>query len=336
MVTALTELDLLKSKILMFRKDFDAVILTPRLQPQSDGTVGNLRIEGNDIHISERFSDTSIATLAVDISSVIEYLATRLPSSVAVPLSEVLMPTLTSRLISVWLSPSIPPDLDGMKDFQAILGVVLNYADKVESYGWHGKDDLVEWVERAPRVWLTKRRETSLDRVRRLLVRGLGNTKTVERVETQVVTREDDLFTGNKGGDDWDAEWSDNDENGPPGSNKSPLGGGEEELEEEEEEGVSAWGLDEDTNEEQTAKHPETHSAIDVDNDAWGWRDDSQDGEMAPHGILPRNNGNHTTSHRTQREVTLKETYNITALPEEILEIIKQIVADAETLAHPE
>lgn len=327
MVTALTKLDLLKSKILTFRKDFDAVVLTPRLQPQSDGTVGNLRIEGNDIHIAERVSDTSIATLSGDISSIIEYLATRLPSSVAVPLSQVLMPSLTSRLISIWLSPSIPPDLDGMKDFQAILGVVLNYADQVESYGWHGKDDLVGWVERAPRVWLSKRRENSLDRVRRLLIRGLGNTKTVERIETQVVTREDD----------WDAEWSDNeDEQLSP--NKASGGDEEEEKEDEEgeEEGASAWGLDEDTNEEQTAKDPETHGPSDVDNDAWGWRDDNDDSQLSPHAVFPRDNGNHTLSHRTEREVTLKETYNISALPEEILEIIKQIVADAETLAHPE
>lgn len=312
-----------------FRKDFDTVILTPRLQPQSDGTVGSLRIEGNDIHISERLLDTSIATLSVDISSIIEYLATRLPSSVAVPLSEVLMPSLTSRLISVWLSPSIPPDLDGMTDFQAILGIVLKYADKVESYGWHGKDELVEWVERAPRVWLTKRRETSLDRVRRLLVRGLGNAKTVERIETQVVSRGDDLFTGNKGGDDWDAGWSDNDEDEPPHSKKPPP------RPEEEEEDVSAWGLDEDTNEEQTVKDPEPYGASDVDNDAWGWRDDNDDGDVSPKATSPRDNGNHTTSHRTEREVTLKETYNITALPEEIFEIITQIVADAETLAHP-
>ena len=293
--------------------------------------MGDLRIEGNDIHISERLSDSSIATLSVDISSIIDYLATRLPASVAVPLSEVLMPSLTSRLISVWLSPSIPPDLDGMRDFQAILAVVLDYADKVESYGWHGKDDLVEWVERAPRVWLTKRRETSLDRVRRLLVSGLGNKKTVERIETQVVTHEDDLFTGNKGGDDWDAGWSDKDEDEPPNSSKSSPRGEEEE----EEEGVSAWGLDEDTNEEQTAKDQETHGASDVDNDAWGWRDDNDEGEGSPRAASPRDNGNHT-SHRTEREVTLKETYNVTALPEEILEIIKQIVADAETLAHPE
>ena len=331
-VTALTKLDLLQSKILTFRKDFEAVILTPRLQPQSDGTVGSLYIEGNDIHISERLSDTSIATLSVDINSIIEYLATRLPSSVAAPLSEVLMPSLTTRLISDWLSPSIPPDLDGMVDFQAILAVVLDYADKVESYGWHGKNDLVEWVERAPRVWLNRRRETSLDRVRRLLVRGLGNAKTVERIETQVVTREDDLFTGNKGGDDWDAGWSDNDVDESQNFNKSPHGGEEEE----EEEGVSAWGLDEDTNEEQTAKDPDQHGAIDVDNDAWGWRDDNEVGDVSLRASSPKDNVNHATSHRTEREVTLKETYNITALPEEILDIIKQTVADAEILAHPE
>lgn len=301
--------------------------------------MGGLRIEGNDIHISERVSDTSIATLSGDISSIIDYLATRLPSSVAVPLSQLLMPSLTSRLISIWLSPSIPPNLDGMQDFQAILGVVLNYADQVETYGWHGKDELVDWVERAPRVWLTKRRETSLDGVRRLLIRGLGNKKTVERIETQVVTRGDDLFTGKNGGDDWDAEWSDNNEDGPPSCNKSTRGVEDEENEDEEkeEEGVSAWGLDEDTSEEQTAKDPETHGPGDVDNDAWGWRDDDDDdGKPSPRAVSPRNNGNHTLSHRTERKVTLKETYNISALPEEILEIIKQMVADAETLAHPE
>ena len=331
MVTALTKLDLLKSKILTFRKDFDAVILTPRLHPQNDGTVGVLRIEGNNIRISGRLLDTSIASLSVDVTLIIEYLASRLPPSIAVPLSEVLMPSLTSRLISVWLSPSIPPDLDGMKDFQAILGLVLKYADKVESYKWHGKDDLVEWVERAPRVWLNKRLASSLDRVRRLLVRGLGDAKTVERIETQLLTREDDLFTGNKSGDDWDAGWSDNDEEKRPSSSKPPRGSGEEE-----EEDVSAWGLDDDTNDEPTARDPEAYGATDEDNDAWGWHDDKDEDEGSPHATSTRDNGTPSTSQRTKREVTLKETYNITGLPEEILDIVKQVVSDAETLAHPE
>ena len=340
-VTVLSKLDLLDSKIASLRKAIDSIIITPRLRKTIDSSVRSLIVDGDDLSLTGRTSDTSTRALLADINVMIQYLTSRLPSSIAVPLSSVLMPSLMSRLEHGPLRSSVPTDLDGVPEFETNLKVILSFADTLDSHKWQGKSALVGWVEQAPKIWLEKRRETSLDAVRTLLLKGLGNSRAVERVETQFVSREDEVFATNKDKDDWNAHWSD--EENEITANSNPAASNVKQGEDEED--VSAWELEDDTekrNEEDNSGHANGNEDEADPADAWGWGEDDENAEpiespvsRSTQASLSKNNNLAATKPPTEREMTLKETYNITALPEEILNIIVQAVLDAELLAKP-
>lgn len=340
-VHALSRLGLLEEKISAFCKDIDNIILMPRLKSKAGGAVYEVHIEDSMIQISREIADLSIGKLFSDMNSILSFLHDRLPSSVSIPLTAQLMPNLTHRLISNWLSFEVPIDVEGIQPFKSVLALVAQFARTLDSFSWPGKDILMTWVDEIPEVWLKKRREISLDRIRRLLIGGLGSIETVERVETQKLSRQDGVFAGNGRDDDWNAEWSD-EEGSKPDAGESPDVKNDR-PEDEEEEGVSAWGLDEDPEEDTVKNDPERSDLGNEGAEAWGWGDDNDEGEASK-----STEASPTTSKKTKanslpkvpqpsaREVTLKETYNITSLPREILKIITQIISDAETLRRPE
>ena len=300
------------------------------------GNFRALHIDGNSICLSQESSDASLRTLFSDLRSMIKFLRTQLPPSVTAPLSGLLMPSLVSRLISNWFSSAVPMDLNGMEEFQGTVDLVLEFAKDLDTYQWPGRDDLLAWTKGIPRVWLEKRRETSLDSIRKLLVKGLGKIKTVERVETQVLSHEDSVLTVGGGHDDWNAEWSDEESKDSPKRTVDHVG------DHGEEEDVSAWGLDDDTHDQNNHEAPKHTNATDEDADAWGWGDDAED-VQPPNPSQPalqspsksKSNGHRGAPSHNEREVTLKETYNITSIPSEVLDIIKQVMSDAETLTTP-
>ncbi len=312
------------------------MIVVPRLQVHSDGTVGSLKIEGEEISItSGRSSDLSAQRLFVDLDSVIDFLRTRLPPSVMEPLAGFLVPRLISRLIPTWLASAVPEDLDGMEDFEDTASWVEKFGERLDSYAWPGKRELVDWTNGIPESWLRKRQETSLNHVRQLLSKGLGVIETVERVETQMLSHNDEVLAGGAGGDDWNAGWSDG-ETSPTVAKESilPKPTGDEDLED-----VSAWGLDEDKEGALAPENQEQSGAADDGADAWGWGDDNDGEEItkASQAAVPRpkklkSTGRPDTPRPAEREITLKESYNITSLPKEILEIINQAISDAAKL----
>lgn len=304
--------------------------------------VYSLNVDGNAIRISGELDDLSTGKLFSDMNLVIGFLHTRLPSSISTPLSALLMPGLTHRLISNWLSVEVPVDLEGIQRFRSVLDLVVQFARNLDSINWPGKENPVRWADGIPEVWLNKRREVSLDRVRRLLVGGLGSVETVERVETQILSHGDRVFAGNGGEDDWNAGWSEGEEN-RLGENPQSSSARENQPEDEGEDDVSAWGLDEDPDEDPSKDKPECSEFADEGGEAWGWGDEMDDGE-APRPVEVKTvdskrtttNGLSEAAQKTAREVTLKETYNITSLPKEILEIITHVISDAEILRKPE
>ena len=345
-VAALSALGLLRGKIMILRKAFDNVILTPRLQVQPDGTRSSWTIHEDEIRISGTSSDLSTNTLISDMNIIIDYITTNLPPSIAVPLSEVLLPGLTARLVAGPLSSSVPADLDGISTFKETLSRVSGFAESLQAHGLQGGNNLMKWKNEAPQVWLKRRSEISLHSIRQLLVRGLGDPRIVERVETQVVTREDDIFVDTTNNEDWNAGWSD--EDGEAKRHKTaptarkPVNG-QDGADGEDEEGVSAWGLDENTDHNATGHLSEGPVAEEDEGGAWGWGDDNEEEKVprspvtqSPKRSRQRINGANIAQAPAKRQVTLKENYTITALPEQILEIIIQAVSDAEALLRTE
>ncbi|KAL9118319.1 MAG: hypothetical protein Q9187_005137 [Circinaria calcarea] len=337
--TALAKLDLLRSKIITLRRGIDDVVITPRLRSQADGTVASLVTEENVIRVNGRSSDLSTAKLLSDIRMLVDYLSTNLPPAIAIPLSEILMPGLISRLKSGPLLSSVPTDLEDIADFQHTLDLVLRFANTLDQHGWQGKASLVEWTNQSPRVWLDKRRETSLQQVRKILLKDLGEPRAVERIETQTVLRDDDMFAANGCNDDWNANWSDGDNEEDLNLGSSQHGEMPGEVVEED---VSAWGLEDDIAEESNERRNGQTEDITDETDAWGWGDEddiagSPKGPNLPPRPAqpPKVNGRTTSIPSAGHQMTLKETYNITALPEQILAIIVQAILDVEKLSHP-
>jgi protein transport protein DSL1/ZW10 len=82
------------------------------------------------------------------------------------------MPKLCSKIKETWLDSAIPASLDDMTAFRKAIALVQVFANNLKTLQWTGADELQEWVMNAPRTWLTKRRETSLDWIRNQVALG--------------------------------------------------------------------------------------------------------------------------------------------------------------------
>lgn len=330
---ALLKLGLLEDSILSFCRDFEKLILIPRLQRPQKGTVHAVYVEDNAIRTSEGLTDLGMEKLFDDINLIIGFLHKNLPRPIMTPLATVLIPGLIQRLISNWLMLKVPIDVEGIISFQEVLNLLVQFARTLDSYDWPGEEILVNWVKEIPDVWISKRREVSLNKIRTLLIEGLGSIETVERAETQELSHEDDgLVENNRREALREVEESDEGENV---RDSHPARGDEEDD-------VSAWGLDEDADEDSTNDNPHGNPVRpdvgDADADAWGWGDDRDDGDPSKPDskeIVPTD-GPSKEIERDSRLVTLKETYNITSLPKQILHIVTQLISDAEKLRTPE
>jgi centromere/kinetochore protein ZW10 len=289
----------------------------------------------------------------------IRFLSESFPPDFAQPLSSVLMPKLTTLIRETWLDSAVPVSLDRMTDFRNSIALVHEFAETITSLGWGGADNLNDWVESSPRLWVAKRRETALDSTRRQLSEGIGRTKGVERTETQTITEfvEEELPGGaaNEGKetakreDDWDVEWSDdedkgNDEDGAPGGDKGKAkekntGGGSDS------EGntgsSSSLGRDSPKENNWTAGVLKDAAPDDDDGaDAWGWGDEDEEEapaeteeQPAPAPVPEKPEILEPQARReVQREVTLTEKYTVSSMPEPVFNTISQIIEDGVTL----
>ena len=338
---ALTKLGLFDSYLARLSRDFDKIIVAPRLVMGPDQVVSAIVVEGDDIRIAGHITDTSVRATLEDIQAMADYLSTRLPPAVATPLSEKLVPVISSRLISSWLRPAVPLSMDGVQDFQEILSLVLGLAEYLDELEWSGQNRLRDWVDKSAEIWLASRKEAAIATVQRLLPRRVQEKTTVERVETQMITKGDGMLGGKEEQEeDWGAEWGD--EEGELIQEKA-----EPKVQEDiEEEDMSAWGIDEEEEHQdepnEQIKAEEKADVGEVDTEAWGWGED-EEAQPAPPSLpamraVPQHasNGPASASQNSTKEVTLRETYTVTAIPDSIIEIIMHVVSDVSTLNQPE
>lgn len=328
----------MEDSIISFCHDFEKLILIPRLQLPHQGTVHAVYVEENAIRTAEGLTDLSLEKLIADMSLIVGFLHKNLPRPIMTPLAALLMPGIIQRLISNWLIFKVPIDVEGITSFQEVLNLLIQFARTLDSYDWPGEEILVNWTKGIPDIWLSKRREVSLNKIRTLLIGGLGSIESVERMETQILSHEDDRL-GEKYGMEVLRKSEKSDEVGNVGDSNSSRCVDEDD--------VSAWGLDEDANEDSIKDNPQANpalpDAVDADADAWGWGDDKEDGEPSKSveatstdskETVPTN-GPPKENERNSRQVTLKEMYNITSLPKKILQIITELISDAEKLRTP-
>ena len=334
-VHAMTKLGSLEQTLVPLCKDIERLLIVPRLQVQPNSSVQAFDVQGDRIFGTELLTDLSAESLFSDLLLLIDFFHQRLPPSVIEPLSGQLMPPLLQRLTAVWLTSAVPEDLDGMEKFEVTSKLVQGFANRIEARHWPGKAELDSWLASVPEIWLKKRSEAVLARVRNLVSAGVTSTEVVERVETQMISKNDTVFTSKDGIDEWNAEWSDEERISPskttPSENTVSNGLAEEDD-------VSAWGFDDDKpNADRSAKSRNEDENV----DAWGWGDDEDPSSSA--GVISTTslgnaaeetaNGIHNDPRDgKQEQVTLREKYTITALPRELLNIVSQVSADCDRL----
>ena len=337
MVFATQGMGIFDSLVQKLSKDIERTILRPRLTVDDEWQVAKVAVSGQELSCAERQDDMTYGTLFVDLQKTIDFFAERLPEEVGVALSESLIPALSTRLEEYWLEPAVPLDVKEMPAFQETLSLVGQFADRIEALGWQGTKQLRAWVQNAPRIWLTKRRETVLGDVRNLVFAGLRETKVVERIETQMVSKDDHQAlqgVAEEGEDEWDTAWDEPEEE--PQSAKAVAEKLETVPSANDDEG-SAW----DTEDMFDQRSGDGTTASD-EGDAWGWGDDQQQQQaqspVATKKVEPppaANKGGDRSAPLKEREMTLRETFTVTAVPDGVLGTIQQIISDAQTLAGP-
>lgn len=336
-IAGLTRLDILGSANDKLQKDLLSAIADPILVPGIEFQSRGVRAIDSGIEIEPKTSEATVSEVLDRVAQVLDYLHKSLPASISAPFSDHFIPTLSSKIISSWFSSAIPTELERLGEFEDTLDHILKFAQSVESFGWHGHEELVSWVNQAPRLWLTGRRVDSLDQVRKVLAASHGTPKQVERVETEQVSKADEAMLDSGPSDDWDAGWDDdNDEE----ANEKPAEPAEDE------EDVSAWGLDDEeakdgASEDKTDKAEPVEEDDDAD-DAWGWGDEEDEQPQkepseppAATKPNPANNNNGESKDNFSREVTLRETYMVTDIPDSILNVLRRQIADSEAIAQP-
>jgi centromere/kinetochore protein ZW10 len=356
-VEALSKLELLDGFITSLSRSFDRVVIAPRFAINADHFVSSFEIDGDDIILDGHVKDMSVTLALKDIHRIAEYLSTRLPPLIAVPLSEKLVPIIASRLISNWLLPAVPLWPDGVHEFQEILSFVLGLAEYLDELDWIGQDRLRDWVDRSAQVWLARQKEAAIVRVHSLCPKRIRDKKTVERVETQLISKGDAVLGPKEDQDEeWGAEWGDEEES--ERAEQSNKQGQSIQVEEVEEEDMSAWDDDEPKEEPHAGAVPNKEEAQeegeDEDVDAWGWGDEPEpepapETQTEPEPVLSepatspkpqKSNGESMMEPQVPgtktKQLTLRETYTITGVPDAIIDVIMQVISDVDTLNEPE
>lgn len=337
---ALSELGLLESAIARFHRELDTLIISPRFAVTRGGSMSNLVVDTEAIWTSGTNQNPSATAIVQDVRNLVSYLTQRLPKLVFDPLLERILPSLMVQLINGWLDSSLPLKMVEMESFQQSLSSILELAEYIESFGINmpSEADLSDWIQRLPVTWMSRRREAALADMRAAAYRDVRSKKSAERVETQMVAHDDVMVSGNQQEDDWNADWADEpDEQHEDAAKAQPSAGPVEDVED-----ARAWGLEDDPAEASNEKQEESAATAEgeEDADAWGWGDDVEESAdpTKPEEATTQEinaNGSAERNRPADREITLRETFTITALPDSILTLISQVLSDAQTLASP-
>ncbi|CAM1507928.1 Fc.00g047760.m01.CDS01 [Cosmosporella sp. VM-42] len=312
-------------------RNVDAAIVSPRMNTNRD-TLPGIRAEAGILELTGH-AGRSIEGLLSDLENVLVFLSEKLPSDLLQSLCNFVMADLIPRLITVWLDSAVPASLREMGSFQGMIKKAREFCETLDKHGYTGFEELQEWVNNAPSIWLEKCRETTLDAVRAKLLKGIGEPKQVEKVEKQMVTIAEGkklsktpgagaTAENNDWGADWGDAWDENDQIADDSKveDKDAEAGGEDD-------GADAWGWDDEPKEE------EKKAESDDDDDpaaAWGWGDEDTAAEPEPAPPTPKKKA--PNAHKETRELVLRESYHISSMPEPVLELIYAILEDAATL----
>lgn len=250
------------------------------------------------------------------------FLHSSLPAQMYAHVAALLGPRLVSGVITDWLTPAIPLELDQVHMLDSLSAEVAALADFLDAHDWPNAGDLRKWTQLAPRMWISKRKSGALEAVRKAFARSNGTLHQVERVERQKAsaldTAQPTATSVDEPTDEWNTSWDDDQKSD---SGPKPGNSGEDDT--------SGWGFDDDMEDD----HPKPvvpngstgneEKAEDVD-DAWGWGD--EDAETKPASKV---NGDQKDATAASQELVMTELYSVTDIPDYIIESIGKDIQDA-------
>jgi protein transport protein DSL1/ZW10 len=356
-VEAMSTLGILSSAVARFHREFDSLIVVPRIITTPDGSVPRITVTETEIRAEGRHKNTDALDMIQDIYNIINFLDNTFPESVSSPLLDKILPALILQLVSGWLDPSMPLKLDHLEPFMKITTQVAELSEFIakKEVDMPSDADLQAWLKRIPQNWLARRKEAALADMRSRFYDAVKIKKTAEKIETQMVDSDDVMYGDNEAEDqeeskeeakedDWGENWGDNEEEeqNPTSDVDNP-----EQKQEEEEEDASAWDVEESSPIEEAKDTAEDGGD---EADAWGWGDEEneEESEETKDPVKPQKQQTPASSRKsavtkktvkkpppTKKEVTLRETFTVTSIPDSILDLISQVLDDAATLKSP-
>ncbi|KAG9250246.1 uncharacterized protein F5Z01DRAFT_378227 [Emericellopsis atlantica] len=334
-------------------RNIDAAIISPRMVSKA-ASLPSIKVSEDAIELDGQ-ADGSIASLLADLEATLALIANKLPAEILESFCRFMMGELIPRLINDWLSPAVPTSLTNMKAFEEMIENSRHFCTALSAHGFSGLWDLQAWVEDAPQIWLQKCRETALATIRTRLANGIGESRQVEKVEKQMVSKAEgqEIKASGAGataendgwGEEWgvDDGWDDHEEAGPeastPANNESKRLSTAVADDDDMADAWDAWGDDggdDDAPKTSTndKKEPEsTNVDEDEDAEAWGWGDEDTTEQAASKPSPKKSKPQRSQEPEETREFVMKETYHISSMPEPVLELISAIFEDGANLA---
>ncbi|CAK7267521.1 ribosome bioproteinsis protein ytm1 [Sporothrix epigloea] len=350
----------------------DHAIVAPRMdlaQPMRR----RIYVEGQELGLAVgsglEETDTDAGLLFEDLERLLSFLAQRLPADLVQSMSSAMMPELVARIINVWMVSAIPLSLDQMATFERTLEAAQAFCARLAALHYVGFGLLTEWIESAPRAWLSTRREATLDAVRKIVANGVGTPREVEKIEKQMVSRTEgkELATATEQASDWNMAWTDEEDEDEEESQAASRARGQAKpskpvTTENDEDGADEWGAwddDGDGANEPAGNEPDSEAVMDTDTpadrgndddddtaaDAWGWGDENtsdadEQPSQQPISASPKKakkqasfaSAQQPKEEQATRQMVMKEKYHLSAMPGPMLDLISSILEDGAAL----
>ena len=244
------------------------------------------------------------------VKDLVTVLSTNL-GSIAPDIINKLMTHVVEILTTDCLNPAIPIDVANLRMLDELQADVAGLAQFLQQHNCQGSHELQQWIEAAPRMWLTKRKAETLDSIRQSYKRSKGMMQQVERVERQTASAIKQSTPAGPGNDDWNESWDEEQQD----AHTDPET--EQAIED-----ASGWGFDDE-------EEAESNDVEDGENE-WGWGDEGEDQSKlkSPSSTPSKINGRNDSLAESQ-EVVLTEFYTVTDIPDHIVESLGKDISDA-------
>lgn len=304
-------------------------VLLPHLHKKSKLKLFTGQIDGSAFRIALSENAPTATELILCIRAFFTYIQDRYPLEQRGTLLEELARMTIPMIVVNWLDSAIPLELDGLSALDELQSEVQLLATLLSRDASHEARLLQSWLNQTPKTWIAKRRMASLDAVRRAFNQATAVMREVERVERHTLAAEQAPSQAEHVGDEWSDAWEEDEQTTNVISNTSGITG---------DDGSDAWGFDTDDPGSEGHNKDETSNAVaanDDDGDAWGWGEDEETKAAANPAVnttKPTKLNRSKQLHIKEHEIVLKETFNITDIPDLLIQQISKDRKDLETL----